>query len=126
MSKEFGIYSHDQNPLLWIGARAIFKPYDKYRQVDIPYDRWSHEFKPEMTDEEISEFTSWINDTAMPQVCKMVKGCPSIHKYFESDDGKFWAEFDDRGSCGYLYIGFGTTEKYEQIYNNRKEENGNV
>ena len=35
--------------------------------------------------------------------------------YFESESGFFYCEADERNSGGYLYIGFGSTEKYDEM-----------
>lgn len=116
MSKEFGIYPANRKPLMWAGARGIYKPFDKWRVLDIPFDRWSSEFQ--ITDNK-NDFIDWINDFALPQVEKFIKNRCIIKQYFESDDGCFYCEFDERSSGGYMYLGFGTTEKYESLKENR-------
>lgn len=119
MSREFGIYPRDREPLMWVGARAIYKPFDKYgRYLDIPYDRWSSEFNDQTMKE---DFIYWIDNFAIPQIVRFAKERCVLKQYFESDNGLFYAEFDDRQSGGYMYIGCGTTEKCEQMIQNKKE-----
>ena len=108
MSREFGLYPANREPQLWIGCRAIITK----RELDIPWDRWSNDIKYQ---DGKGDFVKWINEIALKEVEKRVKGYQSKF-YFESKDGRFYCDADERGSGGYLYIGFGSTEKYDEIY----------
>ena len=107
MAREFGIYPTNREPQLWIGCRAIITG----RVLDIPWDRWSNDIKDQGGKD---DFVSWINIVALKEIEKRIKDCQ--HKfYFESGDGLYYCEADERNSGGYLYIGFGSTEKYEKL-----------
>ncbi len=108
MAREFGIYPTNREPQLWIGCRAIV---DYSRKIDIPWDRWSNDIKYQSGKD---DFVWWINNMALKEVEERVKHFE--HKfYFESESGLFYCEADERNSRGYLYIGFGSTEKYDEM-----------
>jgi hypothetical protein len=107
MSREFGIYPTDREPQLWIGCRAIITE----RRLDIPWDRWSNDIKYISGKD---DFVWWINNVALKEVENRIKNWE--HKFtFESGNGLFYCEADDRNGCGYMYIGFGSTEKYDEM-----------
>lgn len=107
MSREFGIYPTNREPQLWIGCRAIITR----RELDIPWDRWSNDIKYQSGKD---DFVWWINNVAIEEIEKRIKDYQ--HKfYFESESGFFYCEADERDSGGYLYIGFGSTEKYDEM-----------
>jgi hypothetical protein len=107
MSREFGIYPRDREPLLWIGCRAIINK----RELDIPWDRWSNDIK--YTDGK-DDFVWWVNNIALPQIEERVKQGKKQF-WFDSENGLFTCEADDRDSGGYLYIGFYSTKKYDDM-----------
>ena len=98
MSKEFGIYPNNSVPHYWIGCRAIITR----GQFDIPWDRWSSEFIETTRKDELVE---WVNETALTELKRRVKA-HNNRGYFDSTDGKFRCEYDDKSSGGYLYAGF--------------------
>ena len=105
MSREFGIYPTNREPQLWIGCRAIITN----RRFDVPWDRWSNDIKYESGKE---DFVWWINNVAIPAIEERVmKGKREFS--FESENGLFVCEADDRNSGGYLYCGFYSTQKYD-------------
>ena len=107
MSREFGIYPANREPQLWIGCRAIITN----RELDIPWDRWSNDIKYQGGKD---DFVWWINNIALKEIERRVKDYQ--HKfYFESESSLFYCEADERDSGGYLYIGFGSTEKYDEM-----------
>lgn len=107
MSREFGLYPANREPQLWIGCRAIITK----RELDIPWDRWSNDIKYQSGKD---DFVWWINNIAIKEIEKRVKDYQ--HKfYFECDGGFFYCEADEKNSGGYLYIGFGSTEKYDEM-----------
>lgn len=107
MSREFGLYPENREPQLWIGCRAIIAK----RELDIPYDRWSNDIKYLSGKD---DFVWWINNVALKEAERRVRNYE--HKfYFESESGFFYCEADERNSGGYLYIGFGSTEQYDEI-----------
>lgn len=69
----FGIYPENVKVNKWWGARGIFKPYDKYCKLDIPYDRQNYE------GEKDKDFLFWINNEFKDKLEK---------QYSELDDGK--------------------------------------
>lgn len=109
MSREFGIYPANREPQLWIGCRAIITR----RELDIPWDRWSNDIKYQSGKD---DFVWWINNVAIKEIEKRIKGY-QYKFYFESENGFFYCEADERSSGGYLYIGFGSTEKYDNNLN---------
>lgn len=107
MSREFGIYPTDREPTLWIGCRAIITN----RNLDIPWDRWSNDIKYAGGKE---DFVWWINNVAIPKIEQKVRSGEKKFEFF-SESNLFYCEADDRNSGGYLYIGFGSTEKYDEM-----------
>lgn len=107
MAREFGIYPTNREPQLWIGCRAIISR----RELDIPWDRWSNDIKYQGGKD---DFVWWINNIALNEVKKRVKDYQNKF-YFESENALFYCEADERNSGGYLYIGFGSTEKYDRM-----------
>lgn len=95
---EFGLEPTNCVPLYLIGARGII---DKYG-LDIPYDRWSNSFLETNRKQELINF---VNETALQELEKRVKK-HDTKGFFDSVDGKFRCEYDDRNSGGYLYCGF--------------------
>ena len=111
MSREFGIYPTNREPQLWIGCRAIV---DYSRNIDIPWDRWSNDIRYQGGKE---NFVMWINNVALKEAQGKIKHFE--HKfYFESENGLYYCEGDENGR-GYLYIGFGSTEKYDEMIKER-------
>ena len=107
MSRDFGIYPKDREPMLWAGCRAIITQ----RRLDIPFDRWSNDIK--YTNGK-SDFVWWINNVALPKIEKGVKMGKDAF-WFGSENGLFTCEADSRSSGGYLYIGFYSTKKYDEM-----------
>lgn len=100
MSKEFGLYPNNV-PHYWIGARMIVSGGEMY----IPWDRWSSEFH---STQRKHELISWVNNYAIDEVMRRIKefGRDTGWHFFDSEDGKFRCEYDDRNSGGYVYLGF--------------------
>ena len=107
MSREFGLYPTNREPQMWIGCRAIITE----RWLDVPYDRWSRDIRCENGKD---DFIKWINKVAIPQINKGLREGRKKF-WFGSDDGRFTCEADDRASCGYLYCGFYSTKKYDDM-----------
>ena len=107
MGREFGIYPKNREPQLWIGCRAIITD----RIFDVPWGRWSEDVK---YDSGRDDFVWWINHTAIPIIGDgLKKGVKKF--YLESENGLFVCEADDRNSGGYLYCGFYSSEKYDNM-----------
>ena len=98
MSRDFGLYPQEITPKMWIGARAIITG----GVLDIPWDRWSSEFVD--TDGKGVLFW-WIDNEALPRIEREIKK-HNTKGSFESIDGMFKCEWDDKQSGGYCYIGF--------------------
>lgn len=110
MSRDFGIYPENREPKLWWGARAICS---RDYGLDIPWDRQNFDGDREHTD--IDEFFHWINTVAIPKLNEIVKGYQGTKNIrFDSENGCFHCEADDRCSYGYLYIGCWTTEAMDK------------
>ena len=107
MSREFGLYPTNREPQMWIGCRAIITD----RRLDIPYDRWSTDIKYESGKE---DFVWWINNVAIPRISAGLKEGRKAF-WFGSENGLFTCEADDRDSGGYLYCGFYSTQKYDEM-----------
>lgn len=115
MSREFGIYPESREPLLWIGCRAIITG----GIFDAPWDRWSTDIKYR---EGKADFVWWINNVALPKIEDGVrKGRKKF--LFDSENGLFVCEADDRDSCGYLYCGFYSSKKYDDMVEAKRHEN---
>ena len=107
MGKDFGIYPTDRTPKLWIGCRAIITD----GRLDIPWDRWSNDIKYESGKD---DFVWWINNVAIPRINEGLKN--GIKKFRFGSESKFFiCEADDKNSGGYLYCGFYTTQKYDEM-----------
>lgn len=98
MSREFGIYPQNCVPHYWIGARGIINR----GSLDIPYDRWSNDFRDTKHKADLIKF---VNNEALPELEKRIKK-HCIRGFFDSADGRFRCEYDDRSSGGYMYMGF--------------------
>ena len=109
MSREFGIYPETHEPKFYWGARAIITRGD----IDIPWDRKSFDGDRESPD--VADFFDWINRTAMPKLSMKVDNYDTKGISFDSEDGRFHCEADDRNSGGYLYIGCWTTESWDKV-----------
>ena len=107
MSREFGIYPTNREPQLWIGCRAIITG----GRFDVPWDRWSNDIKYESGKE---DFVWWLNSTAISEIEERVRKGERRFR-FESENGLFACEADDRNSGGYLYCGFYSTQKYDDM-----------
>lgn len=107
MSREFGLYPTNREPKMWIGCRAIIIG----KKLDIPYDRWSADIKYESGKE---DFVWWINNVAIPKIEAGVKKGRKAF-WFGSESGLFVCEADDKDSGGYLYCGFYSTKKYDEM-----------
>lgn len=107
MSREFGLYPTNREPQLWIGCRAIITN----RRFDVPWDRWSRDIKYESGKE---DFIWWINNVAIPKIEAGLKEGRKAF-WFGSENGLFTCEADDRNSGGYLYCGFYSTKKYDEM-----------
>lgn len=107
MSREFGLYPTHREPKMWIGCRAIITN----RKLDIPQDRWSTDIKYE---EGKDDLVWWINNVAIPQIEEGLKGFRTKF-WFGSENGFFSCEAEDRDSGGYLYCGFYSTKKYDEM-----------
>ena len=92
---------------MWIGCRAIITE----RRFDVHWDRLSTDVKYESGKD---DFVWWINNVAIP---KLEVGVREGRKkfWFGSESGFFICEADDRYSGGYLYCGFYSTEKYDEM-----------
>ena len=107
MSREFGIYPANKEPQLWIGCRAIITD----RIFDVPWGRWSEDIKYESGRD---DFVWWINNVAIPKLEIGIKeGKKKFH--FASESYHFICEADDRDSGGYLYVGFYSSEEYDDM-----------
>lgn len=105
--KEFGIYPTTREPQLWLGCRAIITN----KTFDVPFDRWSESLRYKVG---ADDFISWVNHIAIPKIELCIKR--GQKKFcFSSDNGFFTCEADDRDSGGYLYCGFYSTEKYDEM-----------
>ena len=98
MEHQFGIYPETSEPHYWLGCRGIIT---KHR-LDIPYDRWSNRFLSTARKQELINFT---NKIALPELERRVREGNTAGS-FDSEDGKFRCEYNDRNSGGYLYCGF--------------------
>ena len=107
MSREFGLYPTNREPQMWIGCRAIITE----RRLDVPYDRWSRDIKYESGKD---DFIWWINNVAIPRINAGLKEGRKAF-WFGSENGLFTCEADDRDSGGYLYCGFYSTKKYDEM-----------
>lgn len=107
MSREFGIYPSNREPQLWIGCRAIITD----KTFDVPWGRWSEDVKYESGRD---DFVYWINHTAIPTIEKGLKQGRKAF-WFGSENGLFTCEADDKDSGGYLYCGFYSTKKYDEM-----------
>jgi len=104
MSREFGRYPVNMTPKQWWGARAIFKPYDTYRKLDILRDRQN--FEGDKTKSE--EFMCWVNDVFLEQLDPYFNELYSNQNKvikITSTNGQFEGEVSCQNSYGYLYIG---------------------
>ena len=107
MSREFGLYPKNREPLLWVGCRGILKN----KKLDIPYDRWSSEINHESGKE---DFLWWIDNVAIPKIeAGVAEGRTKF--WFGSESNFYACEADDRDGSGYLYIGFYSTNTYDKI-----------
>ena len=52
--------------------------------------------------------------SAIPKIDKSLKE-GSKNVWFRSENGLFYCETDHKNSGGYLYCGFGSTEKYDEM-----------
>ena len=114
MSREFGLYPTNREPQLWIGCRAIITR----REFDVPWDRWSNDIKYESGKE---DFVWWINNVAIPKIEDNLKEGRTKF-WLGSENDLFVCEADDRNSGGYLYCGFYSTEKYDEILRRRQND----
>ena len=78
---------------------------------DVPWGRWSEDVKYESGRD---DFVWWINNIAIPRIEEGVENGKS-HFWFDSENGLFTCEADDKSSGGYLYIGFYSTKKYDDM-----------
>lgn len=105
MAREFGIYPNDREPQLWIGCRAITTD----NVFDVPWGRWSEDVKYESGRD---DFVWWINNVAIPKIEAGLKEGKTKF-LFDSENGLFICEADDRDSGGYLYCGFYSSKIYD-------------
>ena len=112
MSREFG-YAKEKDSLMWIGCRAIIAG----RRLDIPYDRWSTDIKNESGKD---DFVYWINNNAIPTIEGGLKEGRTKF-WFGSENGFFTCEADDRDSGGYLYCGFYSSKKYDDMIKEKQQ-----
>ena len=94
----FGLYPETCVPHYWIGCRGIITE----QRLDVPYDRWSSRFLSEARKQELIDFT---NNYALPELERRVKSGDTAGA-FDSEDGRYRCEYNDRDSGGYLYCGF--------------------
>jgi hypothetical protein len=92
-----------ENVTTYWGARAIYKPHDKYCKIDILYDRQS--CLGEKADRD--ELVEWLNDKGMPWLKANCKMSSSSTERIEFKDGKYIIRATPNASYGYLYIGAG-------------------
>lgn len=92
-----------ENVTTYWGARAIYKPSDKYLKIDILHDRQS--CLGEKPDRD--ELVAWLNATGMPWLKTNCKLYSDSRDCVEHRDGKFTIKATPNGSFGYLYIGAG-------------------
>ena len=101
MQGSFGLPMENVNTY-W-GARAIYKPSDKYLKIDILHDRQS--CLGEKPDRD--ELVAWLNATGMPWLKTNCKLYSDSRDCVEHRDGKFIIKATPNASYGYLYIGAG-------------------
>jgi hypothetical protein len=86
------------------GARAIFKPNDKYEKIEIPYDRKNFEGERDGSD----DFINWINEIFFKWLKKNATAGLNYTREsisLTSLDGKYTGAATTNMSGGYLYIG---------------------
>lgn len=109
MARDFGIYPDNREPVLWIGCRGIITKYG----LDVPFDRWSSEFKYQQGKD---DFIWWVNNIALPMIDLKLRERETKFVFF-SENNLFYCEADSKESGGYLYVGFGSTQEYDDMIN---------
>lgn len=85
------------------------------KTFDVPFDRWSESLRYKAG---AVDFIPWVNNIAIPKIESGIKR--GQKKFcFSSENEFFTCEADDRDSGGYLYCGFYSTEKYDEMIKER-------